>query len=402
MTGENGSADLTIEKLVYGGEGLARQDGQAVLVPYVLPGERVAATTERVKTGLLRGSGPRILAPAAQRVLARCEYFANCGGCHYQHAEYTFQLEQKQAILRETLQRLGGIAYNGDIRVLSGEPWFYRNRIQLHFANREAGFHKAGSRNLCAIDHCYIASPLLVDIIAKLQAAVKEPQWPEFLRSLEIFTNETEVQLHIVDSLRPVAARFFEWCGTFIPSLAPNAIDYKAAGQNYRISRGSFFQVNRFLIDTLVEEVSGSVAGKWGIDLYAGVGLFSLALAPRFEVVDAVERTGHAYRDLEWNAAQGSTNIRAVKAPAEEFLQSLSDPPDLVLADPPRAGLGNETTAELLRLKPPEVILVSCDPATLTRDLKKLLSGYRIQKLTLIDLFPQTYHFEVVAHLERF
>ncbi|MGA8026704.1 MAG: class I SAM-dependent RNA methyltransferase [Bryobacteraceae bacterium] len=392
-------ATVEIEKLVYGGEGLARLDGQVVLVPFVLPGERVSVTVDRVKTGLLRGALPHVLEPAPQRTPPGCEYFANCGGCHYQHAEYEFQLQQKKAILIETLQRLGGIQFEGEVRVLSGEPWHYRNRIQLHFENAQAGFHKAGSHDLCAIDHCPISSPMLNQAIAKFQAAATQPEWPDFLRSLEIFTNETDVQLNIVDSIRPVAARFFEWCGTFVP-LARGAIEYAAAGQMFRISRGSFFQVNRFLADALIGEVLCAGEGSYAVDLYSGVGLFSIPLASRFRRVDAVERGGPPSRDLESNANQ-SANVRAVKASAEEFLRGLSDAPDLIVADPPRAGLGRDAINELLRLKPPRLTLVSCDPSTLARDMRKLMPEYGIERLTLIDLFPQTYHFETVVHLAR-
>lgn len=393
--------EVQIEKLVYGGDGLARLDGQIVLVPFVLPHERVAIATRRVKTGLLRGEPLHILEAARERVVPRCEYFANCGGCHYQHAGCAFQLQQKRDILRETLERLGGIAFDGEINLVSADPWFYRNRIQLHFSEAQAGFHKTGSHDLCAIDHCYISSPMLNDVIRKLQAAANQPEWPRFLRSLEVFTNETDVQLNIVETARPVAARFFEWCAGFLPGLASGAMEYAATGHRYRISRGSFFQVNRFLIDPLVEEVVGSAAGQRAVDLYAGVGLFSVPLAQRFEHVDAVEPAGSAYRDLEWNATQGGEAIRSVRASAEEFLRDLAEAPDLIVADPPRAGLGNAATAELLRVKAPRVTLVSCDPSTLARDVKKLLSDYQIARLTLIDLFPQTYHFEVVLHLLR-
>ncbi len=400
-TKEAQAVEVDVEKLVYGGEGLARLDGQVVLAPFVLPGERVEITTERVKTGLLRGTSRRIVEPSPERTIPRCEYFANCGGCHYQHANYEFQLVQKRDILRETLQRLGGISYEGEIQIISGPPWYYRNRIQLHFSDREAGFHKAASHELCAITHCEISSPLLNEVIAKLQAAAKQPEWPEFLRSLEVFTNETAVQLNVVDSNRPVAARFFEWCHSFLPSLAKGAIEYVAAGHAYRISRGSFFQVNRFLIEALVEEVLGNLQGKRAVDLYAGVGLFSLPLAQRFERVDAVERSGQAHRDLDWNAQQSGGKIRTARISAEEFLKNLTETPELIVADPPRAGLGKEATSELLRVKAARVTLVSCDPSTLTRDVKKLLPEYRIARLTLVDLFPQTYHFEVVVHLER-
>lgn len=391
--------DVQVEKLVYGGEGLARLDGQVVLMPFVLPGEVVQTRTQRVKTGLLRGGAPTVLTPSPERVVPVCEYFGGCGGCQYQHAAYEFQLVQKQAILRETLQRLAGISFENPVNVISGEPWAYRNRIQLHFDGRSAGFHRSGSHELFPIDHCHISAPALVSAIAKFARAVHAPQWPKFLRALEIFTNGNELQLTVIDSGQPVAARFFEWCRTLLPDVVPGEIQYDAAGFNFRISRGSFFQVNRFLIENLVDEALLESQGEYAADLYAGVGLFSLPLADRFKRVDAIERGGPAYRDLEWNAAQAAKNVRPVKGSAEEFLADLQTAPEFVLADPPRAGLGKEATESILRLRPGRLVLVSCDPATLSRDLKKLLTAYDISRLTLVDLFPQTYHFETVVHL---
>jgi 23S rRNA (uracil1939-C5)-methyltransferase len=397
------SAELTearVEKLVYGGDGLARVDGQVVLTPFVLPGEKVAIRTERVKNGLLRGVNPQIIESATQRITPGCEYFGSCGGCQYQHAAYSYQLEQKHAILRETLQRLGGFEYSGEINGISGPEWQYRNRIQLHCARGEVGFHRAGSHSLCAIDHCPISSPKLNEVIAKLAWAAKRPEWPDFLRSLELFTNEADVQLTIVDSTRPLAARFFQWCATFIDGFAEGAIHYSAFGNSFRISRGSFFQVNRHLVDQLAQEVLGDATGKAAIDLYAGVGLFSLPLVDRFEQLDAVERGGPAHRDLQVNTSENGDRVRTHKATAEEFLAEIGTAPDLIIADPPRAGLGNQAVAELLRIRAESLKIVSCDPSTLARDIKKLLPAYRITRLTLVDLFPQTYHFEVVVHLD--
>jgi len=392
--------EVQIEKLVYGGDGLARLDGQVLLVPFVLPGERVIVTREIAKAGLLRGTLLNVIEAALQRITPRCEYFANCGGCHYQHAEYALQLEQKKLILRETLQRLGGVTYEDEIPMLSAEPWHYRNRIQLHFSDRKMGFHQAASHALCAVNHCEISSPALNDAIAKLQVAIRQPQWPQFLRSVELFTNESELQMTVVDSVRPVAARFFGWCASFLDSFASGPIEYSAAGHMFRISRGSFFQVNRFLIDKLVSEVLSEASGNFAVDVYAGAGLFSLPLSQRFARVDAIERGGPAFRDLEWNASRNGANIRPTRAPAEEFLRNVSDTPDLILADPPRTGLGADVTRELLRIRAAKLVIVSCDPATLARDLRKLLAAYRIARLTLVDLFPQTYHLETVAHLE--
>ncbi len=395
------SSTVTIEKLVYGGDGLARVDGQVVLTPYVLPGEQVTLVTAKAKSGLLRGSSPVVLEASPHRIQPRCEYFGNCGGCQYQHIDYQFQLDQKVGILRETLRRLGGLIYEDEIPVISGEPWAYRNRVQLHFANRESGFHRQTSNQLCAIDHCYIAAPILVEAIARISDAVKKQEWPSFLQSMELFTNGAELQLNVLESTRPVAARFFEWCAAFLPSVVPGAIDYEAAGFRFRISGGSFFQVNRFLVDALVAEVVGDAAGEHAIDLYAGVGLFSLSLAKRFARVDAVERGGSATRDLERNILESQLPIKPVRDAAETYLRSgVKTAPDLLVVDPPRAGLGRETTAAILQTRPARLTVVSCDPATLARDSRQLLEQYQIRRLALVDLFPQTYHFETVMHLE--
>lgn len=390
--------EARIEKWVYGGDGLARVDGQIALIPFVLPGEKVNATVRQAKSGLLRGGDVQILERAPFRIVAACEYFGTCGGCQYQHAPYEFQLSEKAAILKETLRRIGGIEYAPDIPVISGDPWNYRNRVQLHFENGASGFHRAGSHQICSIDHCPISSPVLSEAIGRLSSAAKSPQWPRFLRSVELFTNERELQLTIGDSSRPVAARFFEWCGSILPSLVPGAIEYEASGFPFRISRGSFFQVNRYLVDPLVEEVLQNRAGKNALDLYAGAGLFSLPLSRTFETVRSLERGGPAFRDLEWNS-RNTPALHPHRGSTEEFLRELDVAPDLIVADPPRAGVGPQVTTELLRLRPAELTIVSCDPATLSRDLKALLPAFRIDRLTLIDLFPQTFHFETVAHL---
>ncbi len=396
-------AVVDIEKLVHGGEGLARLDGHVILTPFVLPGEKVSLRTSRVKTGLLRGTISEIVASSPERITPRCEYFGFCGGCHLQHIGYEFQLVQKQNILRETLQRLAGFTYESEIPVISGEPWGYRNRVQLHFKNRKSGFHKAGSNDIQPISHCHISAPILVEAIAAFRDAVKRPEFPDFLRSLEIFTDGNELQLNILDSNRPVTARFFDWSKSFLPPIASGAITYAATGHSFRISRGSFFQTNRFLIEPLVNEVLGDISGEHAADLYAGVGLLSLPLAKRFKKVDAVERGGPAFRDLEWNAQEaGLANIQPRRASAEEFLREVTEAPELIVADPPRAGLGAEATKELLRIKPKRLVIVSCDPATLARDLKALLAGgFKASRISLIDLFPQTFHFETIVGLEQ-
>jgi 23S rRNA (uracil1939-C5)-methyltransferase len=400
-TKENPPVEIEIEKLVYGGDGLARLDGQVVLMPFVLPGERVAFRPQRLKAGLLKGTQVNVLQPSAERTAPRCEYFMACGGCQLQHSAYAYQLKQKESILRETLRRIGGFEYSSEIAVISGEPWGYRNRVQLHFKAGTCGFHKAESHAIQGVSHCDISAPLLNEALRKIGPAVKKQEWPDFLRSLELFTNGQEIQVNVLESNRPVAARFFSWIKGMIPAIAEGAIDYEAAGERFRISGGSFFQTNRFLVDALVNEVLRDEAGEEALDLYAGVGLFTLPMARKFKIVQAVERGATALRDLEFNAEKaGISNISAQRASAEDFLREMQKAPEWIVADPPRTGLGKETTAELLRLKPARLTVISCDPTTLARDLKVLLAGgYQVTRLALVDLFPQTYHFESIATL---
>jgi 23S rRNA (uracil1939-C5)-methyltransferase len=379
---------LNIEKLVYGGDGLARVDGRVVLAPFVLPGELVEAETGRAKNDLLRGRTTAIQTASEYRVAPPCEYFQRCGGCHYQHAAYEYQLEQKSLILREALRRVGKIEYDGEIEIVSGEPWQYRNRAQLHIESGSAGYFEAGSHRLCPIQHCPISSPRLNDAMVDLASEL--PRLAPFSADVELFTNETDVQVLASGSAPksvPRGAReLFRQLGTRDP------IEY--AG--FRVSPAAFFQVNRFLIDRLVERATGEAEGGLAIDLYAGVGLFSRALKGRFARVLAVEAGDTAHRDLQFNVP----DVEAIHTTAGRFLTELRETPQLIVADPPRAGLGKEAVSELARVRPPMLRIVSCDPATLARDLRGLIhGGYAVERVTLVDLFPQTFHIETVVHL---
>jgi 23S rRNA (uracil1939-C5)-methyltransferase len=375
---------LNIEKLVYGGDGLARSEGRVVLLPFVLPGEEVEAEVERVKNDLLRGRMVQVLSPSPLRVAPPCPHFQRCGGCQYQHIAYEAQLEQKRDILREVLRRVGKIEYDGEIEIVAGEPWEYRNRARLHIENGAIGYFEFGSHNLCPIGHCPISSPKLNETIGALSREL--PNLPRFTTELELFTNEKEVQYLASDRIPAAARALFDGLGTTAP------IEY--AG--FRVSRTSFFQVNRFLIDRLVETAVCGTQGDHAIDLYAGVGLFSRVLTASFTRVTAVEAAAGAHRNLEFNVPAAT----AIHATAEEFLRQLQEAPALILADPPRTGLGKHTVADLIRIRAPQLRIVSCDPATLARDLRALLAaGYRIEHLTLVDLFPQTFHLETVIRL---
>jgi 23S rRNA (uracil1939-C5)-methyltransferase len=378
---------FTIEKLVYGGDGLTRLDGKVVLTPYVLPGEVVRAEVERAKSDLFRGKLIEVISPSTFRVSPPCPYFLHCGGCHYQHADTTFQVEQKVSILREALRRVGKIEFSGEILAISGDPWGYRNRVQLHVENGAIGYFEHGSHSLSPIERCDVSSPALNDAVGKLKGYPLR----NVTTTVELFTNETDIQVHVWDRVPATAYRVFDSLGTTA------AIDY----QGFRVSPISFFQVNRYLIDDLVRCAIGGRAGEWAVDLYAGVGLFSVRLAETFKRVHAVESSRRAFRDLQFNIERRELPVTAEHKPAEDYLADLHQTPDFILADPPRAGLGKYAVRELTRIQAPQLTIVSCDPATLARDLQGLLAGgYRIRQITMTDLFPQTFHLEAVAELE--
>lgn len=390
---------VTIEKLVYGGRGLARIGGRVVLAPFVLPGETVRL---RVEEKALEAALAEVVTPAAGRIEPRCPFFYRCGGCQYQHFDYEMELEQKREILREVLRRVGKLEAPEEIRVISGPPWEYRNRAQLHLAGGEIGYFTHGSRRLVPVDRCPISSPKINEALAALRGMLADRRFPRFVRSIELFTNEAEVQLNVLESSQAVARRFFDWCAERIPGFNMLAIEYAVRDVLYRVRHRSFFQVNRFLIDQMVDCAMEGAEGGTALDLYAGVGLFSLALARHFSAVTAVETSASAASDLEFNAGRAGLAVSVRQQAAEAFLESLDEAPDFVLADPPRAGLGKRAVKELLRLGPPRLTIVSCDPATLARDLGALTAGgYRIDQLTLIDLFPRTFHIETVARLGR-
>lgn len=387
-----------MEKLVYGGDGLARLDGRVVFAPYVLPGERIRAHAEQEKPGMVRARMLEVLEAASDRVTAPCPVFGRCGGCHYQHAPYEYQLAAKRSILVEELRRLGKITAPADIPVIAAEPLGYRNRVQLAVEETRIGYREGRSHKLCPVADCPVSSPKINQAIAALNRMSRDSRWPKFMRALEIFTDDRQVQINVLETDRPVARRFFDWCGAEIEGVVEGALDYEA---RFRVSSNSFFQVNRFLLDQLVETALADAAGDSAADLYAGVGLLSLPLARRFREVTAVESGAGAVRDLQFNAERsGLGNLRALQQTAEEHLAKLEKAPDFMVLDPPRAGLGKAVVKRLAELKPKQLVIVACDPATLARDLAGLLaSDYKIERMALVDLFPQTYHLETVVRL---
>ncbi|MBI3208405.1 MAG: class I SAM-dependent RNA methyltransferase [Candidatus Solibacter usitatus] len=395
----NEELTLDVEKLVYGGDGLARNDRHVVFLPQVLPGEQVRARLTEKRSQLARAEAIEILRPSEERIAPPCPHFGECGGCHYQHARYGYQTSQKVEILREVLKRVGKLDSPEEIKVITGPEFGYRNRAQFHFDGGAIGYHEEGSRSVAAIENCAVLSPKLQESLAALKRMMKDKRFPNFLRVMELFTNETEVQLNVLRADKPVARRFFDWCAEEIPGMVPGPLNYSAAGFEFRVSHNAFFQVNRFLVDALVEESLSGAEGESAIDLYSGVGLFALPLAKRFPNTGAVESGTMAWRDLQHNATQAKMAVRCHQASAEDFLAGSDASADFILADPPRSGLGKHAVSRLLVARPRQLTLVSCNPATMARDLAALLPAYELTSMVMLDLFPQTYHLETVVRL---
>lgn len=394
------SQELKIEKLVYGGDGLSRVDGEVVFTPFVLPGENVEAERSGSRKQAQRSHLVRVAEPSPDRVEPTCPYFTRCGGCHYQHSAYATQLRLKREILAETLRRVGKIEFDADrIAAIGSEPYGYRNRAQFHFENGRVGYREANSRKLVPIAECPISSPRINEIITVLNKMVRDRRWPRFLTSLEVFTDERQVQWNVLETGKPVAKHFFEWLLAEVPGTVLGGLEYEVNGDLFNVSGPAFFQVNRGLVDGLAAIAIGDASGGTAWDLYAGVGLFSLPLARRFEKVTAVESGRAAAADLERNARRARLGIEVVQETTERFLAEATNSPDFVLLDPPRAGLEKTVVARLLELHPKEMVIVACDPATLARDLAVFTGSYRIESVTMVDLFPQTYHIEAVVRL---
>ncbi|MGH9534465.1 MAG: class I SAM-dependent RNA methyltransferase [Terriglobales bacterium] len=428
------TAEVSIEKLVYGGDGLARwPGGKAAFVPFTLPGERVRAEREGEKPGFVRARAAEILSAAPERVAPECEYFFRCGGCQLQHAAAARQLELKREVLRETLARTGGLAWPGEIALHASPPWGYRNRVRLRWGppgpgHDALGYYARESHAVIGVGHCPIASPALNAAMGALAAVPP----PAAAHEIELAADDEDQAIlaavafaRLGTGERAFAAGLMEripGCVSVAAGLAgraeapnaalrpgkvvagPGSFLYKVGDRGYRVSHGAFFQVNRFLLLELVAAVtSGSdgaaLEGERAVDLFSGVGLFALPLAARFAEVSAVENAPAAAADLRFNAA--ACHARVYGEDAAAVLARWRGPLDLLLVDPPRTGLGPKLVAAVAAAAPQRLHYLSCDPATLARDLRALLAAMpvAVESIELFDLFPQTYHLETLVRL---
>jgi 23S rRNA (uracil1939-C5)-methyltransferase len=387
--GSGGSREVTIESLAATGEGVARErDGRVLFVPFAAPGDRVRVRVVEERRRFARARLEEVIRAGAARTEPVCPVFGRCGGCAWQHVSYPAQLAAKAGILRDALVRLGGLEVPGEIEfVPSPRPYGYRARARLVVSGGAIGYRHRRSHVPCPVRSCPLLVPPLERLLGELAARPLAPDgdW-------ELAAGAGEVARAV--PLPP-------------PPAVTERLPVRVGEELLGVSPGVFVQANALLRETLardVLELAGS--GDTAFDLFAGAGFFTLPLARRWRRVLAVESDARAAGDLRHNlASAGITNVSVDAAPVERALRRAAVrrlEPDLVLLDPPRAGLARGAASALAALPASRVIYVSCDPATLARDLAGLVrGGLRLARVRGFDLFPQTPHVEAVAVLER-
>lgn len=397
--------EVTIEKLIAGGEGLGRFEGIPLFVPRSAPGDRLRVQIVERHADYGRAEILQILTPGPGRRESPCPYFARCGGCDLQHLEDDLQPRLKADAARETIERMAKLELP-PVELVTGEPWSYRLRTQLHVepaaglhvepaaglhvepapANETSGFavgyRARRSHELVAIERC----PILVPELETELPGLGDRLPPETPRRLDLAAGDGGAL-----TVSPP-----------VEGLPSGEVSIEAGGMVYTFDARCFFQAHRGLLARLVETVVGEDEGETAFDLYAGVGLFALPLARRYRRVTAVEGDRLAARFARNNARQNRLgNVQVVGQAIETWARLLPGGVDRVVVDPPRSGLSPAVRKVLRQRKPRRLTYVSCHAATLARDLRELAEVYRLDKLTFLDLFPQTGHLETVAQLER-
>ncbi|HEX9012798.1 MAG TPA: class I SAM-dependent RNA methyltransferase [Anaerolineaceae bacterium] len=397
--------EVLINNLAMGGEGLGRlPDGRAVFIAFTLPGERVLAAPYEEKRGYVRARLVEVLEASPDRITPRCVHYGTCGGCHFQHMNYAAQLQAKQRILADQLARIGGIEHPPvNATIPSPSEWYYRNHVQFHLdPEGKLGYYTRDSSRVFALHECHLPEPLLNSTWPQLDF---EPT-PDLERIGLRLGVEDDVMLILEGTQAPDLSLDLPLSAAY---LGPNGLTVlvgddnlamEVGGRLFRVSAGSFFQVNTPMAEALVMFLLRHLPLSQMstiLDVYCGVGLFSAFLAPRAGQLVGIEQSESACADFSVNLEQFD-NVSLYQGAAEQILPALDIHPDIAVVDPPRAGLDRRALDALVNLRPPVLAYVSCDPATLARDARRLLSaGYQLQSSTPFDLFPQSYHIESVS-----
>lgn len=443
--------ELTIESLVGGGEALARYEGYTVFVPYGVPGDRVRARVISAKPGYARALLEEVLSPGPNRVRPECSAFGRCGGCQWQGLDYAGQLDWKTRLVAEALERTGGLDPAGVLRptLASPSPWHYRNKVHWAIAKAnghwEIGLYEPRSHAIAEAPSCAIQNPALNRMLAVMRellprfdfALYDEASGRGWLRSVFAkaghATGETMLGLVTRTASFPQEREFVAAVREALPELTtlvqnvhpeagnkllgretrplfgPGVIRECVGGLNYLISAQSFFQVNSAAIELLYDQVAQACelsSAPRVLDAYSGTGSIALYLAKRgAQEVLGLEIVPAATRDAAENAARNGLVDRArfVTGAVERELPKLVAnglAVDVVVLDPPRKGCEPEVLTAVARMRVPRIVYVSCNPATLARDLKLLAeAGYQTLHVQPVDMFPQTAHVECCALL---
>ena len=383
------SFEVEIERILPGGYGLAHADGHTIFVSLAAPGDRLRVRVDRQQGNVLFASIEEILAPSPARIEPPCPYFGRCGGCDFQQLTYEKQLAAKAEIIRDCLQRIARIENLPEIYVTpSPRDWRYRMRAmwQIDEEQQTIGYYERGSRRVCDVVDCAVLVPELQQTLERLRATERH-EFPPGLKHLDVVSGENGV------SLSPPFADF-----------EASELGLKIGAERYSYNAEAFFQINAGLLPPLLEFALRAVSGEVAVDLYCGVGLFTLPLSRRFKQVIGVESNPIATRFARRNLQQAQLeNARVINAGVADWSRSSaakSMKVDFVLLDPPRAGAESVVIKQMIDFRAAQICYVSCDPATLARDLRKLIAGgYVIESLAAFDLFPQTHHVETVVRL---
>ncbi len=400
--------EVRIERLVYGGEAMGRlPDGRAVFLHFAIPGELVRLRVVEEKPRYARAELVDVLEASARRVRPRCIHFTTCGGCHYQHMDYAAQVEAKLAILEEQLERIGGLKGTPIEALTSPEPWYYRNHIQFHLTKEgKLGFQKAHSNQTFAIQECHLPEPG----INRIWPQVDIEPIPGLVR-LSLRVGKDEDLMLILESTQPQPLDFsIEDLPISVIQMGPGGnvvlagsdqIQIQVLGRDFKVSAPSFFQVNTLQADAMVSYIMEALIldqTMTVLDIYAGVGLFSAFLAPIVKNLAAIELSSQACEDFTANQDEFD-HVSLYEASAARVLNDVSFDPDVIIMDPPREGLDAKTMRGVLNQGASQLVYVSCDPATLARDARRLVEGgYALGKLAMVDMFPQTYHIETISY----
>ncbi|MBL8150681.1 MAG: class I SAM-dependent RNA methyltransferase [Blastocatellia bacterium] len=390
---------VRIEKLIYGGNGLARVNERVVFVPNAAPEDLVEIRITEIERNFLRAEIVEIVEPSPTRRKPPCQYAEKCGGCQLQQIDYKTQLAVKADFIRDALSRIAHINWPSPIEVKHSQEFGYRSRAQFKIDRNSSplqiGFYKADSHEVCDVDSCPILTPNLNNALQTLRSNQEEIATSKIPYSkIEVASGDNSA------TTKP-----------YLSPFSDRVISQNVGKVRYKYSAGCFFQVNSLLLETLVETVLSGRSGNIAVDLYAGVGLFALHLAGRYKQVLATEvdqeAASWAVENIKSNRLQ---NIEFSSLSAERWLSQFTHPkrrakikinPELVVLDPPRAGASKKVLDSLVEIAPKEIVYVSCEPPTLARDLNHLINnGYRLETITGIDLFPQSYHIETVATLK--